>query len=70
MSGEKTVENNYLANFHWQEGMQPPRITMIKYTYQFRLKKYVKLSILNHFVAYQMQNFLRQGDVQSLKIII
>ena len=35
----ETVENNYLANFHWQEGIQPHRITMTKHTYQFRLKR-------------------------------
>ena len=29
----KTLENNYLANFHRQGGMQPKKIIMIIYTY-------------------------------------
>ena len=40
-----------------QGGMQPPKLIS---TYQFRLKKGSKLSILAH----QMQNFLRQVGVQ------
>ena len=40
-----TLENNNLANFHRQEGIQPQKFIIIIY-YQLRLKKDVKLSIL------------------------
>ena len=44
--------------------MQPQKKK--NYTYQFRCKKGREIK---HFVAHQMQNFLRHGGVQSLKFI-
>ena len=42
--------------------MQPPKSY---YTYQFT---FLKKSEIKHFVAHEMQNFLRQGGVQNPKI--
>ena len=57
ISGE-TLEKNYLTNFHRQGGMQPKKT----HTYQLRFKTEREIK---HFVAHQMQNFLRQGGVQT-----
>ena len=46
ISGEKTSENNYLANFHRQGGMQPQKIIMITIYLSILIKKNVKSSIL------------------------
>ena len=59
----KTLENNYLPNFHRQGGMQPPK-NIIHINLDFKKGREIK-----HSVAPQMQNFLRQGGVQSLKFI-
>ena len=45
-----------MQNFLWQAGVQPPKI--ILYTYTFRLKSGLKLSILGRR---KMQNPLRQA---------
>ena len=60
--GKKTLENDYLANFHRHRlgGMHCPK------KYQFRWKKRPEIK---HCVAHQMQNFLRQGCMQTLTFI-
>ena len=52
-----------MQNFFWQADVQPLKI--ILYTYTFRLKQGLKLSILGR----KMQNLLRQGGIQPPKLI-
>ena len=50
-----------MQNFLRPASMQPPKI--IRYTYTYRLKYGLKLSILGH----KMQFFFRQGGMQPPK---
>ena len=54
-----------MQNFPSQSGVQTLKI-IYRPIYKFRLKK----AIQEAFLAHQMQNFLRQADVQTPKIII
>ena len=57
-----------MQNFPSQSGVQTPKI-IYRPIYKFRLKK----APHEAFLAHQMQNFLRQADVQpqkSLSILI
>ena len=54
-----------MQNFPSQSGVQPPKITY-RPIYKIRLKR----APHEAFLAHQMQNFLRQADVKTPKIII
>ena len=51
-----------MQNFPSQSGVQTPKI-IYRPIYKFRLKK----ASHEAFLAHQMQNFLRQADVQPSK---